>query len=212
MQNRPVQLFLFAFLLCSVATRAQVRLFGGSQITSANYSIRNAVQPTESKIGFLGGIGLTNQVEGPLYFSPSLYYSRKGYKVSFNRPANPPDSAALNNNTSINTISFTPQLQWNFSDNPRHFFVRLGPALDVAINGREVFDSSGGKPVDRSMLFSSVGYSPVTASANVQVGFAQKKGLGFFAFYEHGLSSLNNKDMGPIILHRIGGVAIEYHF
>lgn len=212
MQNQPARLFLFLFFVCSFSARAQVRLFGGAQITTANYSIRNAEQPTTSRLGFLGGIGLTNQIEGPLYFSPSLYYSRKGYKVTYNRQANPPDSAALNNRVTVNAICFSPQLQWNFSGGPRYFFVRLGPSLDVAFNGREVFDTTGGPPVDRSMLFSSLGYSPITASANVQVGFAQQKGLGFFAFYEHGLSSLNNKDFGPVILHRIGGVAVAWQF
>ncbi|HET7896153.1 MAG TPA: hypothetical protein VFL47_00740, partial [Flavisolibacter sp.] len=104
------------------------------------------------------------------------------------------------------------QLQWNFSQGSKYVFVRLGPTLDVAISGHEEFDSSGGKHVERDMLFSSVGYSLITTSANFQVGFEQKKGLGLFVFYEHGLSSLNNKDHGPYILNRIAGLALGWKF
>ncbi|HET7896491.1 MAG TPA: outer membrane beta-barrel protein, partial [Flavisolibacter sp.] len=144
-------------------------------MTNVYYNVAGVDQPTEAKYGFVGGLGLTYFIESSLYFTPSLYYSRRGYKVTYTQRADPPDPAALNNNTTINTICFSPQLQWNFSQGSKYVFVRLGPTLDVAINGREEFDSSGGKHVERDMLFSSVGYSLITSSANLQVGFEQKK-------------------------------------
>src|SRR5215210_2347361 len=108
-------IFLF-FLLCSWNfSQAQVRVFAGPQLTTAKYHIRNGKQDSEFKQGFMAGIGLTTLVEGPLYFAPSLYYSKKGYKVTFNRAAVPPGLDAKNNNTSINTIAFAPLLQFNLS-------------------------------------------------------------------------------------------------
>jgi hypothetical protein len=205
-------LALPVFFFGSHAAQAQFRIFAGPQLTSANYEIRNAKQETEYKQGFMAGVGLTTAVEGPLYFAPSLYFSQKGYKVTFNRVAVPPDSAALNNNTTINVIAFAPLLQLNFSKSKSHLFIRFGPAIDVALSGREVFDSLGGKRVDRAMLFDPTGYSPATAYANFHFGFEHKSGFTLYAHYEYGLSSLNNSDLGPIILHRVAGVAVGWKF
>ena len=205
-------LLTLSFMFIYGAVAAQFRIFAGPQLTTANYEIRHAKQETEHKQGFMAGIGLTSQVEGPLYFAPSLSYSRKGYKVSFDRPGVPPDSAALNNNTTINVLALAPLLQLNFSQSKSHFFFRFGPALDIALSGREVFDSAGGKRVDRAMAFESVAYSPATAYANFHLGYEHKSGLTLYAHYEHGLSNLNNSDLGPIILHRIVGVAVGWKF
>lgn len=210
MRIHPAWLLSLVLLFFCISSKAQFRIFAGPQMTSANYQIRNAKQEVDSKLGFMAGVGLTNQVEGQLYFAPSLYYSQKGYKVAFNRRVAPPDKEASNNNTTIHTINFALQLQWNFSSNKSHVSFRLGPSIDVAISGREIFDSTGGKQVDRSMRFGSLGYSPATAAANVQLGYEHESGLTVYAHYEHGLSSLNNADFGPIILQRIVGLSVGW--
>jgi len=212
MRTHQVLIFSFILALAQLSSQAQFRIFAGPQMSSANFSIRNAKQSTEFKQGFMAGIGLTNAVEGPLYFSPSLYFSQKGYKVSFDRPVFPPDSAARNNNTTINALCFAPLLQLNFSKGKSHLFVRFGPAIDFALSGKEIFDTAAGKQVNRSMEFSSVGYSPATAYANVHLGFEHKSGFSIFANYEHGLSNLNNADLGPMILHRVVGLALGWKF
>src|ERR671913_1785284 len=93
-------------------TKAQLAVFAGPQITSAKYTIRSAKQATEFKQGFIAGMGLKTLMEGPVYFSPMLSFTKKGYKVSFDRPAFPPDSGALNNNTSIYTLEVAPLVQF----------------------------------------------------------------------------------------------------
>lgn len=205
-------IFSFVFFFVFQSANAQVRLFAGPQITTAKYLIRNVKQATESKQSFQAGIGLTTLVEGPLFFSPSLFFSQKGYNATFNGISVPPDSAAKNNNTTIRTIAFAPLLQLNLSGGRSHFFLRFGPGFDYAFAGREVFDSTGNKKVDRSMNFGSTGYSPVTAFANFQLGFQHKAGFHLYANYEHGLSNLNNSDLGPTILHRIAGVSLGWRF
>ena len=206
------RLLLFPFLLlCSwKISQAQVSLFAGPQLTTAKYHIRNGKQDSEFKQGFMAGIRLTTLVEGPLYFSPSLYYSKKGYKVTFNRGAYPPGPDAQNNNTSIHTIALAPLLQFNLSKEKTHLFVRFGPGIDINLSGSESFDSTGNKHIDRSMLFGSTGYSPATAFANLHVGFQHRNGLSVFAHYEHGLSNLNNADLGPMILQRVVGVSLGW--
>lgn len=201
---------LFLFVLFANRSMAQVSLFAGPQFTTAKYHIRNAKQDKEFKQGYMAGLRLITPVEGNLYFSPSLYYSRKGYKVSFNRQAVLPDSAALNNNTSYNTIAFTPLLQFNLSSAKSHYFVRFGPGVDVAFSGKETFDSAAGKQVNRPMVFGSLGYSPATAFANIQVGFVHSSGFSVYANYEHGLSNFNNADLGPMILQRVVGISVEW--
>ncbi|HEU4901133.1 MAG TPA: outer membrane beta-barrel protein [Flavisolibacter sp.] len=210
MSSPKTLFFSLALFFLGQRSQAQVSLFAGPQMATAKYHIRNAKQDWSFKQGFMGGIRLTTQVEGPLYFAPSLYYSQKGYKVTFNRAAFPPDTAAKNNNTSINTIALAPLLQFDLSKDKSHFFVRFGPGIDVAISGKEKFDSSTGKSIDRSMTFGSIGYSPATAFAAFQLGFEARNGLSVFANYEHGLSNFNNADFGPMILHRVLGLSVGW--
>ena len=202
-------LFFFSFLIQK--TQAQVRIFGGPQLTSAKYSVLNVKQATEYKQGFVAGIAIQSLVEGPLFIVPTLYYSQKGYKVTFNQPSAPPDANAKNNNTTIHTIAFAPLFQVNLSKAKNHVFFRFGPGIDVAVSGREVFDSTGNKRVDRSLNIGSTGYSPATAFFNVQAGY-EVGAFSISASYEHGLVSFNNADFGPTILHRIAGVSLGWKF
>ena len=207
---RPCLLF-FSFLFLARA-HAQLTVFGGPQITSAKYLIRNVEQQTSSKQGFLAGVGLKSLIEGPAYFTPMLFFSQKGYKVSFDRPAYPPDSAAKNNNTTIRAIELAPLVQFNLSKKANYVYLRVGPSADFNISGRESFDSTGNKRITRNMPFDFGGYSYVTLSANVHLGFQHQSGFTAFAFYQYGLSSLNNADYGPEIYHRVGGIALGYKF
>lgn len=205
--------FSFSLLLVIITgiAQAQFSIFGGPQSTSAKYSIQNAGQSTTQKQGFIAGVGLTTLIEGPLYFFPSLYYSKKGYEVTFNPPAYLPDSArAKNNNTSIHTIALSPLFQLNFTKSRNHLFFRFGPAMDFAISGREMFDSTNNKRIERDMKFDFANYSFATISGNLHLGFQHKSGFTLFAFYEHGLTSLNNSDGGPTILHRILGASVGW--
>lgn len=204
---------LFALLLCVTSfytVCAQLTVFGGPQSTSAGYSINGVKQETESKPGFAAGVGIKTVIEGPVHFAPQLWYSQKGYRVSFNRPSMPPDSGAVNNNATIHALELAPLVQINFSKKANYLFLRLGPSLDFNLSGRERFDSANGKSVSRSMTFSFADYSFVTAALNTQLGFQHKSGLTLFAYYNYGFGSLNNSDYGPKIFHRIAGAALGW--
>ncbi len=207
---RPCLLLLFCFALHRAG--AQLTVFAGPQTTTAKYIIRGADQATSSKTSFNAGLSFKTLLEGPVYFSPALYYNQKGYNVTFNKAAFPPDSAAKNNNTVIHTIEVAPLVQINFSKKASYGFVRIGPSADVAIKGREAFDSTGNKRVSRDMVFSFGDYSYVTLSANAQLGFQHKSGFLIFVHYQHGLTNLNNADYGPTIFHRVAGVSVGYKF
>lgn len=206
-------IYPFLLLLCLfsfIKTNAQLTIFGGPQMTSAEYSIRGASQPTEYKLGFMGGVGLKTLIEGPVYFSPLLFFSRKGYKVSFDRPAFPPDSGAINNNTTVNTIELAPLIQINFSKKDNYGFLRLGPSFDFNLSGKEKFDSTNNKRITKDMVFSFSNYSHATISMNAQTGFQHKNGFTAFVFINVGVSSFNNADYGPKIFHQSGGVAVGW--
>jgi hypothetical protein len=198
---------------------AQVRVgvFGGGQITSARYRIVEMLsqdkikQSTGQKTGMQLGMNLKVPFEKQLFFSPAVYYSLKGYKVDLNRPSALPDPKAVNSETKIHTVEIAPLLQYNFSDRPSHFFVKAGPAVDFAVSGEESFDSKDGKHTERPMKFAYGDYGVFTAQAIVHLGYEAANGLFVFAHYAHGIGSLNNKDNGPLIFHRIAGLSLGYY-
>jgi hypothetical protein len=150
--------------------------------------------------------------EGNLYFGPAIYYSQKGYKVTLNQPSYPPTEYAVNNETVIHTVELAPMLQYDFTNKPSHFFVKLGPAMDVVLSGQEQFDLIDGKRIKRAMPFSFSDYGRFTTQAIVNFGYQSAKGFTAFAHYDHGLGSLNNADGGPMIRHRIIGVSFGWFF
>lgn len=159
----------------------------------------------------MAGAGLKVAFENQLYFFPSVYFSRKGYKVDFNRFAFPPGEEAKNNNTSINTIEIAPLLQFDLSKNASHPFVRFGFSADYAFSGKERFDTrTSGAIIERDMVFSFGDYGRYTASANLHFGYEFQNGLNVFAHTTHGLGSLNNADGGPRIVHRIYGISLGW--
>jgi hypothetical protein len=194
----------------------QLAVFAGPQASSAHYKVRDEKQPTEFKFGAMAGVGLKVPFDNQLFFFPSIYYSLKGYNVTLNQPSFPPTEFAKNNNTTIHTVEIAPLFQIDFSKATAHFFTRFGPAVDFVFSGKETFDTvstTGNRgSVSRPMLFSFGDYGRITASANVHLGYETGKGLMFFAFYEHGLGSMNNADYGPRILHRIAGLSIGWLF
>ena len=188
-------------------------VFGGPQMTTAKYKVEEKKQPTEFKPGFQLGATLKIPFDNQLYFGPAMYYSMKGYKVTLNNPSFPPTEVATNNETTIHTIEIAPLLHLDFSNQPSHFFVKFGPALDFAFSGTEKFDTIGGTtPVERSMKFSFTEYGRVTAQAILHLGFESNKGYFVFAHYAEGLGGLNNADGGPTIKHRIVGVSFGWFF
>src|SRR4029078_9780351 len=108
-------LSLFTLILFSLSANSQVEvgIFGGPQITSVNFSIQNVKQKSSSKIGFQLGMGLKIPIEEKLYFSPALFYSMKGYKVTFASPALIPDATATDNNTTVHTVETAAMLQYD---------------------------------------------------------------------------------------------------
>ena len=202
----------FSVVMCclQITAKAQLTVFAGPQMTTVKYTIRDVKQATGYKTGFMAGVSLKASLEGPVYFTPFLYYSKKGYEVKFDRPASPPDSGAKNNSTVLHTIELAPLIQVNLSKSANYFFLRFGPSFDVNISGREAFDSLNNKRIERAMTFGFGDYGYVTASANVQAGYQTKKGLTVFAHYAYGLVSLNNADYGPVILHRIVGLSVGW--
>jgi hypothetical protein len=197
---------------------SQVRfaVYAGPQLRSAHYMVGDNKQPTSAKPGAMGGVSVKVPFDNQLFFFPSIYYSLKGYKVTLNNPSFPPTQFAKNNNTTLHTVEIAPLFQIDLTKSPAHPFVRFGPAVDFAFAGREKFDTVSRNgvrgTVDRPMVFSFGDYGRITAQANIHLGYETGTGLMIFAFYEHGIGSLNNADEGPRILHRIGGIAVGWLF
>ena len=187
-------------------------IFAGPQTTFAKYSIDGVKQSVQHKQGFQAGFGLKIPFDNQLFFAPAGFYSLKGYKVKFNRFSYPPDTAAINNNTTIHTFELAVMLQVDIGKEPGHFFVKSGISLDGQLSGKEKFNLKTGESVNRKMVFSFGEYGYVGANLLVQFGFETKGGLMIFAQYTHGAGSINNADGGPQIKHRVFGISIGKYF
>jgi len=183
-------------------------IFAGPQATTASYSIGGKKQETDMKIGFQAGIGMKVQIENKLYFAPAVYYSMKGYKVVYNTFNTLPDIDAKDNNTTIHTFETAALLQYDFSANANHFYIKGGPSLDFQLFGNENFNKMPSGSVDRKMKFSYGDYGHFSANAIAELGYESNSGLIIFAQYTHGLASINNFDGGPQIKHRVFGISI----
>ena len=202
--------FIAVLLISSVFCIAQVKvgIFLGGQITSAKYTVKNKKQETANKYGFQLGTSLKVPFENKLYFAPAAFYSLKGYKVKFNQRTFPPDSLAIDNNTSIHTFELAALLQYDFSNQPNHFFVKLGPSLDIQLSGKEKFNRKNNTQANQEMVFNFEKYGRYGANILLQLGYETSNGLLLSAQYTHGIGSINNADFGPRIWHRAYGVSI----
>lgn len=185
-----------------VYSQAEFGVFAGPQITDAAYStpeinLGKTKQETEIKYGFQAGAMARIQFEGKLFFSPAVFYSMKGFKVKLTRPSFPPDSSAVDNDVTLHTFELAPMLQYNFSEEDGHFFIKAGPSIDVQLFGKEKFNKSGGGSVNRNMKFSFGDYGRFGANLLLQAGYETAGGFVIFAHYTHGIGSIVNTDNGP---------------
>ena len=188
-------------------SQTEFNIFAGAQATTASYRILNVKQDTKMKPGFQAGIGMKVPFENQLFFAPAVFYSMKGYKVTYNKFNPLPDVNAKDNNTTIHTFEMAALLQFDFNTSPNHFFVKAGPGLDFQLMGKEKFNLSTGGSVDRKMKFSYGDYGRYSGNLHAQFGYETNNGLIIFAHYTHGLASLNNSDGGPHITHRVFGLS-----
>lgn len=186
-------------------------LFAGPQMTSSKYTVLGAKQPTTWKTGFNAGFMMKVPFDNNLFFAPQAFYSLKGYKVKFNQRAFPPDTLAIDNNTSIHTFELAALLQYDFSKHAG-FFIRFGPSLDFQLFGNEKFHKTDNSTVDQKMKFDFVNYGRYGASMHLHLGYETKDGFVITAQYTHGMGSINNADYGPRIRHRVFGVTIGKYF
>lgn len=194
-------------------SQVEVGAFGGPHTTITKYSISHFDQSTENKYGFHAGIACKIPFEVQLDFVPTISYKLMGYKVSFNRPSYPPDLLAQNNDTRFHQVDVDILLQYNFSQKPGHFILRLGPSFNFILFGHEKFDLATGEYVSRNMKFSTTnGYGRYEASVTGQFGYETKSGLTFYVDYMHGLMSMNNEERGPSIYNRVAGITIGKFF
>lgn len=206
-----LSLFTFVFITASYA-QIDFGLFAGPQATTAKYIITGTNQKTDYKFGFhLGGM-MKVPFEGNLYFAPAAFYSMKGYNVTFNKQAFPPDTTAIDNNTTFHNFETAALLQIDLGNKPSHFFIKAGPSLDFQLFGKEKFNRLSDPPVDQKMKFGFANYGHFSANILAQFGFESSNGFTIFGQYTLGLANISNVDGGPSIRHRVFGISIGKYF
>jgi len=206
------KLLLAATLLISLQNFSQVQtfIFAGLQGNNASYKINDVKQNTSFKIGGQAGLGLKVPFDGRLSFVPSVFYSLKGYKVDFNRSSPYPDPTAVLNDVSIHCVELAALLQHDFTNDPGHFFFRIGPTLDFQLFGHEEFKTNTGGTVSRSMEFDFDKYGHYSGNALFHFGY-ETESFFIFGQYTFGLASINNYDEGPRIRHRDVGLSAGFY-
>ena len=197
-------------LLTTLIADCQVEyaVFAGPQVTGVRYLLNDKIQESSLKLGVNAGFQMKVAFEDKLSFAPSVMYNLRGYKVKFESPSFPPDSAAVDNNTTFHTLELGFLLHYDFNLRPGHLFIRLGPSLDFILFGNEEYNTNANGSVDRPMKFSFADYGQYLASAILQFGYEAKNGLFVYGHYNYGLMSMNNKDNGPHIGNRAAGISI----
>ncbi|RYY88383.1 MAG: PorT family protein [Chitinophagaceae bacterium] len=213
--NRPLLFSLLAGLLAHSAS-AQKTDFGflaGPQYTNSTYSLRGQQQPTKGKPG--GHIGAIARIpfEGRLFFTPSFYYTLKGFSVVLSDTSSNPGIDAVANDLRIHAMELSPLFTIYIGRATDHGpYVQFGPSLDMNFAGREHITLKNGNTVDRSMSFSGQGYSRLTPSVVFRIGAQTPKGFFVNAHILQGIGSLNNNDYGPSIRHRVFGLSVGKFF
>lgn len=197
--------------LCA-SSQNQFGFFAGPQATTAHYTIEDVKQKTEFKYGFQAGVTMKVPFDAGLFFSPTAFYSMKGYKVAYTKFAFPPDLAAKDNNTTLHTFELAGLLQYDFGSQPGHVFIKAGPSLDFQLFGKEKYNLTAGGSVNQNMKFSFGDYGHFAANMLAQIGYETTGGIMIFAQYSHGIASISNADGGPHINHRAYGISIGKYF
>lgn len=208
-----IALLLFCGSFFALHGNSQVRthLFAGPQVSSVSYKVGNEKQKASFKPGFQAGVGLKVPFDNQLYFAPSVFYSLKGYKVTLDNGAFPPDTSAINNNVTVHAVEVGFLLHLELSKSTNHLFLRAGPSLDFALVGREKFDKkNGGGTVNRPMKFGFGDYGRYLASGIAQFGFETPR-YYIMAQYHGTLGSISNADDGPKIKHRVVGLSAGFY-
>ncbi len=199
-------------LTSSASSQSEFGIFAGPQMMSARYDIGGTKQKTEYKYGFqLGGM-MKVPFDGNLYFAPAVFYSMKGYKVTYSKFVYPPDPAAIDNDVTLHNFEIAALLQYDFSNAPGHFFIKAEPSIETQLFGKEKFNKINGEQVSRNMKFSFADYGRFGASLLGHFGYETESGLTIFAHYTFGVGNISNTDGGPSIRHRAFGISIGKFF
>ena len=207
------KILLSATLLVCLHSFSQVKtfIFAGVQGNNAKYTIDGTKQNTSFKIGGQAGIGMKVPFEGRLSFVPSVFYSMKGYKVKYNRSSPFPEPTATSNDVNIHCFELAALLQHDFSKDPDHFFIRVGPSLDFQLFGNEEIQTNTNTTIDRDMPFDYDKYGHYSGNAHLHFGYEKANSFFIYAQYTYGLASINNYDLGPQIRHRDIGISVGFY-
>ena len=206
--KKLISLSVLMLLIYSANAQTQFGLFAGPQSTWAKYTLKGEKQETSNKVGFQLGGAFKVPFEERLFFAPAAFYSMKGYKVDLQKRAFPPDTSAVDNNTTIHTFELAFLLQYELGKKEQHFFIKAGQSLDFQLSGKEEYHKKDGSLVSQDMKFAFDAYVRVGANAVIQFGYEMKKGYFIYGQYSHGIGGIANADKGPRIFHRVAGITI----
>lgn len=184
-------LFL-ALLLSAAALQAQFGVKGGIAISNWGGEDVDDISDVKSSIvGPYFGAFYNAKIGGMFSIQPELVYSSQG--VQF-------EESGFELKYTLGYLNFTPVARWNSASG---FYLGTGPQIGFLLSAKEKFD---GDEEDVKDNFRSTDFSWIFAA-----GYDLKSGLGFYARYNHGLSTLDDEETDPAkVYNRVFNVGIRY--
>lgn len=177
--------FILAFaVFFSFQLHAQVRIAvkGGFNYSTAKASYGGIKQSHEFVPGGNLGLQIIREFDGPLYFSPYITYSSRGFIVTIK------DTISKN---IIHYIDIAAVLSFHIPAGANSLVLAAGPTLGVAFMGTEKRTVEG-ITTSSKMKFSIDGnYSYFDPGLHTSIGYHFKK-IFIEAAYQLGLSNINN--------------------
>jgi len=189
-------------------SQTQYAIRGGYNLSTAKVKDFRIEQPTGYKSGFNLGIQAKIPFEPPIYFSPFISYSLRGYSI------NPLIDSLPEIETSIHYIDIAPLLSYDIkTGSGNHFTITAGPLAGIAFSGTEK-STANGHTTSSKMTFSLSGnYSYIDMAMYGSLGYHFNK-IFIEAAYQHGFVSINNEQErdGRKIENRLFSFNIGYYF
>lgn len=171
------------FGLASAQTKIAIK--AGANISTARVYQNDVKLDTKYNTGYGVAVLFKVPFDGPLHFSPSVGYNRRGYTYM------PASGTITQYQNTIHYIDILPALSLDFPVGGNSFVLSAGPHFSAALAGTEKTTSANVVSSSKMTFSTANHYGPVDVGLAGSIGYHLKKIL-VEAGFQLGLSNINN--------------------
>ena len=190
--KKIISLLILLFVLTTL--QAQFGIKGGVNIANwGGEDVDDIGADKSSKIGFYGGLFYNAAFADMFSVQPELVFSTQGAKF---------EDLGIEVKFNLAYMNFTPLLRWNHESG---FFLGTAPQVGFLLSAKSKVDSD---EEDIKDDLKGVDFAWVLAA-----GYEMESGFGFYARYNHGLSTLDDADTDASkVFNRVFQIGLRYAF